>query len=292
MNLPRRWRRVSRGQALVEMAIILPVLLLLLIMAIDLGRVFFGWVGLQNAARIGANYAAIHPDAWSAPDNPVKVLARQQYADQMVADAQALNCDRDANNDGTFDGDDLPLPVFSDVVGTASVFELGDHSTVTLTCTFDLITPLANGIFGGGVDIDAFAVFPVRGGTIANIPTPGPLTSASPTPSALPTPVGQTPSPSPTPTGTPCLAPIAAFSATPTQGHKPLPVQFTDTSIAQGCPITAWAWDFDRNGTTDSVLKNPSHVYATQGQKDVHLTVTSAGGSTSTTVNNYIKVQN
>jgi PKD repeat protein len=40
------------------------------------------------------------------------------------------------------------------------------------------------------------------------------------------------------------------------------------------------------------VVQNPSHVYATQGQKDVHLTVTSAGGSTSTTVNNYIKVQN
>jgi Flp pilus assembly protein TadG len=110
-RLPSRLRnRDTRGQALVEMAVILPVLLLLLVLAIDVGRVFFGWVGLQNAVRIGANYAAIHPDAWSAPDNPVKVLAREQYEDQMVADARALNCDRDTDGDGDFDADDLRCP--------------------------------------------------------------------------------------------------------------------------------------------------------------------------------------
>ena len=58
MKLPhfRRHREQrTRGQALVEMAVMLPILLLLLLLAIDVGRVFFGWVALNNAARIAAN---------------------------------------------------------------------------------------------------------------------------------------------------------------------------------------------------------------------------------------------
>ena len=49
---------------MVESALVLPILALLLVMAIDFGRVFFGWVALQNAARIGADFAAQTPDAW------------------------------------------------------------------------------------------------------------------------------------------------------------------------------------------------------------------------------------
>ena len=41
---------MPRGQALVEMAIILPVLVLLLLLAVDFGRVFFGWIALNNAS--------------------------------------------------------------------------------------------------------------------------------------------------------------------------------------------------------------------------------------------------
>jgi PKD repeat protein len=299
MELPlvRRWRRVSRGQALVEMAIIMPVLLLLLVMAIDFGRVFFGWVGLQNAARIGASYAAIHPDAWSAPDNPIKQLAREQYATQVFEDAKALNCDQDTNGDGTFDAADLPLPTFTSVVGTPSAFELGDHAAVTLNCQFSLITPLANGILGGGVQINAVAVFPVRGGTIANIPTPNPIVTPSPTPTAVPTATPRaTPTPTPivptpTPTQAPCQAPIANFVGNPNQGPAPLRVTFTDTSIPQGCPITSWSWDFQDDGSVDSTVQNPTFTYGTRGNYKVRLTVTSAAGSNSLRVNAYIKVQ-
>ena len=50
----RREKPVSRGQAMVEFALVLPLLALLLVVAIDFGRVFFGWVSLTNAARVGA----------------------------------------------------------------------------------------------------------------------------------------------------------------------------------------------------------------------------------------------
>ncbi len=48
----------SRGQSAVELAFIVPVLLLLLLIVIDFGRVFFVAVGVHNAARAGAQYGS------------------------------------------------------------------------------------------------------------------------------------------------------------------------------------------------------------------------------------------
>ncbi len=48
------------GQSLVEFALVLPILLLLIIGAMDIGRMFYIKVALTNAAREGANYLAYH----------------------------------------------------------------------------------------------------------------------------------------------------------------------------------------------------------------------------------------
>ena len=50
------------GQSAIEFALILPVLLLLILGAIDLGRMFYTKIVLTNAAREGANYLAYFPD--------------------------------------------------------------------------------------------------------------------------------------------------------------------------------------------------------------------------------------
>ena len=50
-----------RGQSLVELAISLPLLLLLMLGTIDLGRMFFDYIQLRNAAREGAAYGARAP---------------------------------------------------------------------------------------------------------------------------------------------------------------------------------------------------------------------------------------
>ena len=62
----RRWRpgRGSRGQSMVEFALVLPVLLVLLMIATDFGRAYLGWVNLNRAAREAANYAAQNPRGW------------------------------------------------------------------------------------------------------------------------------------------------------------------------------------------------------------------------------------
>ena len=62
----------SRGQSLVEFALVLPMILLLMLIAIDFGRVFLGWVGLNNAARVAANYAAMHPSPSDWDPDPTR----------------------------------------------------------------------------------------------------------------------------------------------------------------------------------------------------------------------------
>jgi len=48
-------------------------------------------------------------------------------------------------------------------------------------------------------------------------------------------------------------------------------VQFIDKSTGN---VTAWAWDFNNDGTIDSTEQNPTHTYTTNGNYTVTLTVT------------------
>src|SRR5512138_2057468 len=57
----RLHRRSERGQSMVEMALMMTILLVVLSAVIDLGRGFFSFIAIQNAAAEGALYAAINP---------------------------------------------------------------------------------------------------------------------------------------------------------------------------------------------------------------------------------------
>jgi hypothetical protein len=149
---------------MVEFALILPLLALLLVMAVDFGRVFFGWVAVHNAARIGANEAARQAPMWADGGTD------DGYYDRIARDLEALNCDADTNNDGSLDETDIAAPVFSNLVDTASPYEVGDRVTVTIECDFSFITPLAGLIVGDPLPISATSTFTVFGGTILGIP--------------------------------------------------------------------------------------------------------------------------
>ena len=81
------------------------------------------------------------------------------------------------------------------------------------------------------------------------------------------------------------VAPVAAFTGTPTTGNAPLAVSFTDAS--SGAP-TSWSWSFGDGGT--STVQNPSHNYTTSGTYTVTLTATNAFGSDGETKTDYITV--
>ena len=53
----------ERGQSLVEFAMIAPLLILLMVGILDVGRAVNAYVTISNAAREGSHYAALHPTA-------------------------------------------------------------------------------------------------------------------------------------------------------------------------------------------------------------------------------------
>lgn len=57
----RRWPSRHPGQSLVEFAMTLPFIMFLLIGIVDLGRIYFSYMTIVNAAREGARYGAAHP---------------------------------------------------------------------------------------------------------------------------------------------------------------------------------------------------------------------------------------
>lgn len=97
-------------------------------------------------------------------------------------------------------------------------------------------------------------------------------------------------------TNVPDPRPKADFRADVVDGNSPLTVQFTDLSSPGASTIESWYWDFGDDGGAWSTQQNPLHTFmvpAGEELKDfaVSLTVTSARGSSTKTVEGYITVR-
>jgi hypothetical protein len=77
-------------------------------------------------------------------------------------------------------------------------------------------------------------------------------------------------------------APRAVMNATPTSGTAPLRVQFSSegSNDPDENDSIRFEWDFDGNGTVDSIDPNPEHVYTANGVYNPRLTVTDSTGKT------------
>jgi PKD repeat protein len=83
--------------------------------------------------------------------------------------------------------------------------------------------------------------------------------------------------------------PVASFSGSPISAcAPPLAVNFTSTSTVTG--TVSYLWNFGDGNT--STQQNPSNTYNALGGYNVSLTVTQGACSSTTTVNNYIGIQN
>lgn len=63
--MKKRIFRSEKGQAMVEFALTLPILVLILCGIIDFGWLYYNQITLNNAAREGARYAVIHYETTS-----------------------------------------------------------------------------------------------------------------------------------------------------------------------------------------------------------------------------------
>ena len=106
--MPPPPRARQRGQSLTEFALLLPILLLLTVAALDFGRVYLGYINIQNMARIAANYAANNPLAWTVdPDAGIQ----ERYENQILQDASATNCNLPVVGETPV----IPDPIFTNI---------------------------------------------------------------------------------------------------------------------------------------------------------------------------------
>ena len=259
-----------KGQSIVEFALMVPVLLVLALITLDVGRLYVFWVDLSNAAREGAYVASI---AYSGATPNATVV------DAVINENPSLGLQA------------------SQV--SVSYLSAGTIVSVQVSYPFQPIAPLVRSVFGNSLSVTASAEFPVRlqptaAPTVAPstaTPTSTPIPTATNTPTATPSPTNtptattrptntptstntptptNTPTKTPTPTNTPTNTPSPTPSPTNTPSPTPTPVatvvlvgdttiESQDDSISGG---TAYAYVFQAQATGTS---GRAHIYVAAG---------------------------
>jgi hypothetical protein len=209
-----------------------------------------------------------------------------RYRQLMARDATGIDCTLPST---------LPAPSFID-----SSYAVGARVQVSLTCSFNLLTPLISNLVGdgaGNVNVAANAIFTIRfgspdGAIVIGGDVPAPTPTTAPTPTAAPSAPAPTATPdpaaSPTPTPAPTTAPVVSFYGEPTSldGSGGGPPGSTDEGLIVGIPtlnITfhnttsgTWGnctWTFGDGQTSNSCSTTVSHGYTTRGTYSVTLQV-------------------
>jgi hypothetical protein len=115
-------RKGQKGQSMVEMALAMPLLILILAGILDLGRAYFTYVALSDAAAEGAAYAAQHPE------DTIQIVERAV----------------DNSNGLVVLAPEMVSVESGDMVS-------GNPITVTVEYNYQLLTPIISSFFDGGV---------------------------------------------------------------------------------------------------------------------------------------------
>ncbi|HYF62433.1 MAG TPA: TadE/TadG family type IV pilus assembly protein [Herpetosiphonaceae bacterium] len=149
-------KRKSRGQAMVEFALIFPMIVLTLFMVIDLGFYVYGWATVQFSARRGAEQAA------RMQPREIKDAAGYQNATYFDTDPCLGEIYREAGRNGALSTATAILPsniyvtFHGGTTDTAPITsaasnpkKIGNVVQVRVNKIFKPLTPLSKLFFGG-----------------------------------------------------------------------------------------------------------------------------------------------
>jgi Flp pilus assembly protein TadG len=155
--------RRSQGQGLVEFALMAPIMIFLVVAAVDLGRAVVGWNTIANAARHGSRVAAVNqlnpPDTVTScnEDMPIEHLDEPHWSARACTAFYAITMDVDP-------GDvNLTYAPPSDDTITCAVDNLhvGCIATISVSATWQAITPIMASIVGP-IELTATSEQPVE----------------------------------------------------------------------------------------------------------------------------------
>lgn len=136
-------RRSSKnGQSLIEMALLLPVLLLITVVTLDIGRAIYYYSAIYNAAREGARYAIVNQCQLDDNTcNSCEIRDEEEIKNQASKYLVGLDASKI-----TF----VPPPQLTDYSD-----EIDDCTKVLVTVNyeFQVITPIANLFINNGGSI-------------------------------------------------------------------------------------------------------------------------------------------
>ena len=174
------WRGRSEGQALVEFALVLPILILLLVGIFDFGRAVYAFNTVNNAAREGVRLAIVDQNC-----NAVGQAARQHASSisvEWVYDASLTKgaaCFGNAQDvhiqflEAGYTGDDSGPPQdFNDscdpdqLIGPTTGTRVGCIAEVTVTYRYTAATPIIGNLIGT-LTLEGVAQEPIERGFVS-----------------------------------------------------------------------------------------------------------------------------
>jgi hypothetical protein len=231
-------------------------MILLLLAAIDFGRLFFSYIQVTNAAREAAAFAAADPTVSQAS---IASRAGQEANTQSQRGEGTLNVDPPVCQTVA-----VPPVTVSCATAVANNAGTGNQVVIGVSRQFTFLTPIVSNMFGT-LTMSASAASPVHNAPAATPPPPPP-----PDPCAL------------------------SADFTFDQAGKNSPVTFdasNSTPQSGACAISKYSWNFDDTTPPNGTYDKPNLSVATTSndygngpsnwgkQHTVTLTVTNSSGS-------------
>jgi hypothetical protein len=149
-------RRKERGQSLVEVALTLPILLLILSGLLDIGRVYYIYIALEEAAQEAATFLAQNPWCQGPTDIPPADAVLDNCSNPNNAEFRIYNASNQEIEPAQVDSIAYTFP---EDLGGNPIIGIGSTVTVTIRYDFPLVTPLIRDALGGadGITLTATA---------------------------------------------------------------------------------------------------------------------------------------
>ena len=222
-----------------EFALVLPAFLLLLVIAVDFGRLFFSYIEINNAAREGASYAATNPtDATGIQAHILQETNAQSQAGAGAISAPTVTCK---------DTTGAPIACSAASGGTGP----GNTVTVSVNEPFSFYTPLVNNFFNNNLSLGSSATAAVLGFTASSGGNP--------------------------PSGN-CTTPTASFTVV-VNGMQITTDPSASTPNSGVYNISGYNWDWGDGNTDVGTASATTHTYLADGSYQIALTTTNQCGS-------------